>query len=580
MITCIAPERNALFRDKIILYNDSWFLTVSFSTQDPLRGSLFRSMAAENLPHINRGIAVSGINSYWLGLSIGSKMRVFVILLLLVILSAAGFNYYTVRFSVGDVNQILKEISRCEDAQDAMHAEAEAFRLYVRVPSEDNLSGLNQAVSHCRSSILLLPYDYDEIGAERYARTWRIRNAYQSYSDRRDSIRDQLLTYGSSYSVATALEEDKDTLDLLYQVYDMQTYLNGYLSTVSQLTVKHASELYDMKYPMLQSIPYLQVIVSIILILVTVSFAGLFTGTIVTPVQKLAAASRSISQGQLEEADVTVDNKDELGELVESFNRMKQATKRNIQTLEENQRLADQLHREALERAETEKRLEAARMDLLQSQIKPHFLFNTLNTISGMAEIEEAEVTESMIRSLSRLFRYNLHTTDQFVSLSQELEVNRDYLYLQQMRFGDRVLYEFIPELGSREAEELSDIQVPVFLLQPLVENAVIHGISRKEQGGKITISSGKTDDALHIRVADTGVGMDPETLQGLKNKLAGAPSDVHVGIGIGNLYQRLNTLYGEDSLRISSESGEGTQIDVTIPLAQGGEHDAENIDR
>lgn len=519
-------------------------------------------------------------NSYWLSLSIGSKMRVFVILLLLVIISAAGFNFYTLRFSVGDVNLLLKEISRCEAAQDAMHAEAEAFRSYVRVPSEDNLKSLNKAVSHCRGSILLLPYDYEEIGAERYARTWRIRNAYQSYSDQRDSIRDQLLAYGNSYNVATALEEDQDTLDLLYQVYDMQTYLNGYLSTISQLTVEHASDLYDIKYPMLQSIPYFQVMISIALIVVALSFAGLFTDTIVTPVQKLAAASRSISQGQLEEADVTVDNKDELGELVESFNKMKHATRKNIQTLEENQRLSDQLHKEAMERAETEKRLETARMDLLQSQIKPHFLFNTLNTISGMAEIEEAGITESMIRSLSRLFRYNLHTTDQFVSLSQELQVNRDYLYLQQMRFGDRVQYEFIPEPGSREAENLSDIQVPAFLLQPLVENAVIHGISQKEQGGKISIRTEKADDALHIRVADTGVGMQSEELQGLKDKLAGAPSDVHVGIGIGNLYQRLKTLYGEDSLQISSKAGEGTQIDIMIPLSQGGERNAENIDR
>jgi len=512
---------------------------------------------------------VSKLKKYWLGLSIGSKMRMFVILLLLVIILAAGFNFYTLRFSVGDFSQILKEISRCEASQDAMRAEVDAFRTYVRTPSEGNLSALNQAVSYCRSCILLLPYDYEEIGAERYARTWRIRNAYESYSDQRDLIRDRMLTYGSSYNTATALEADKETVDLLYRVYDMQTYLNGYLSTVSQLTVDHASDLYDSKYPLLQSIPYFQVIVSVVLILAAVSFVGLFTGTIVTPVEKLAAASRSISQGQLEEEDVTIDNKDELGELVESFNKMKHATKRSIQTLEENQRLADQLHKEAMERAETEKRLETARMDLLQSQIKPHFLFNTLNTISGMAEIEEAEVTESMIRSLSRLFRYNLHTTDQFVSLSQELEVSRDYLYLQKMRFGDRVQYELIPEPGNRDAEALSDIQVPVFLLQPLVENAVIHGISRKEQGGKITIRSEKRDNALRIEVADTGVGMDPETLQGLRDKLAGAPSDVHVGIGIGNLYQRLTTLYGEDSLQISSEAGRGIQITVTIPLPQ-----------
>ena len=113
-----------------------------------------------------------------------------------------------------------------------------------------------------------------------------------------------------------------------------------------------------------------------------------------------------------------------------------------------------------------------------------------------------------------------------------------------------------------------------------------------KEENGRLTAkstlrtkdvfgrSTEKADDALHIRVADTGVGMQSEELQGLKDKLAGAPSDVHVGIGIGNLYQRLKTLYGEDSLQISSKAGEGTQIDIMIPLSQGGERNAENIDR
>ena len=509
---------------------------------------------------------MSKIKSHWLSLPIGSKMRGFVILLLLAIVSSVGFNLYTLRFSVGDVSQNLREISRCEAAQDAMSAEASAFRAFVSTPSEENLNMLTQSVVHCNSSIRLLPFAYEEIGAERYARTWRVRNAYQNYSLQRDYIRDRLLSYGNVYNIASALEEDGDAVDLLYQVYDMQNYLAEYLSDVSQLTVDNAGNMFDMKYPMLQSIPYFQAIISIVLVLVAFSFLGLFTGTIVTPVQKLAAASRSISRGQLGGEDVTVDNKDELGELVESFNRMKHATERSIRTLEENQQLADQLHREAMERSEMEKRLETARMDLLQSQIKPHFLFNTLNSISGMAEIEEAEVTDSMIRSLSRLFRYNLHTTDQFVSFSQELEVVRDYLYLQQMRFGDRVQYE-LPDPSDPQAASFGSIMVPVFLLQPLVENAVIHGIAKKEQGGRITISTEQTDDAFKIRVADTGVGMDPDTLDGLMSALRGEPSDVHVGIGIGNLYKRLETLYGPDSMRISSTAGEGTQVDITIPI-------------
>ena len=103
---------------------------------------------------------MSKLKNYWLRLSIGSKMRVFILLLLLVIVIAAGFNFYTLQFSVGDVSQILEEISCCETAQDAMRAEEEAFRAYVRTPSEDNLEILDQAVTHSQSTIFLLPYEY------------------------------------------------------------------------------------------------------------------------------------------------------------------------------------------------------------------------------------------------------------------------------------------------------------------------------------------------------------------------------------------------------------------------------------
>lgn len=502
---------------------------------------------------------VSKIRNYWLGLPIGSKMKAFILLLLLVVFIAAGFNVYTIQFSVVDVNNILREISQCENAQDAMTSEAAAFLVYARDPSEESLSDLNKAAVRSFSAISLLPYDYEKIGAERFAWTWRIKNAYGNYSSQRALI-------CKSLSDRTGPGSDQEDVDLLYQVYDMQNYLSSYLQSLSQLTVEYASDVYDLKYPMFQSIPYFQALLSFVLILVSFSFVGLMTGTILTPIQELASASRSISQGRLEETDIQVSNKDELGELVDSFNRMKHATRKNIQTLEENQQLAEQLHKEALERAEMEKRLETTRMDLLQSQIKPHFLFNTLNTISGMAELEDAEKTDSMIRSLSRLFRYNLHTTDQFVSFSQELEVARDYLYLQQMRFGDRVQYE-LPDPSAPESSAFSSTMVPVFLLQPLVENAVIHGIAKKEQGGKITISAEKDDDAFRIRVSDTGAGMDPDTLQGLKSALKGEPSDVRVGIGIGNLYKRLETLYGPDSMQISSTAGEGTQIDIAIPI-------------
>jgi len=515
------------------------------------------------------------IQEHWLALSIGSKMRLFMLFLVLGIVMTSVFNLYSTRFSVGDVNQILKEISQCENAQDAMSAEEAAFRAYVRTPSEQNLSRLEQSILRTRSSISLLPYDYSRIGAERFAWTWRIRNGYRTYAENRDLVGRRIREYDTPFSAAAALEQDEESVRLLYRVYDMQGYLKGYMQSLSQLTVAYGSDVYDRKYPVLQSMPYLQLLLSLVLLLTAVSFSGLFVRSIVDPIQALAAASRSISRGDLEEADVTVRNKDELGELVDAFTQMKRATRDNIQTLKENQRLSEQLHQEAMERAEMEKRLERTRMDLLQSQIKPHFLFNTLNSISGMAELEEAETTDRMIRSLSRLFRYNLHTSDQFVSLSQELDVAKDYLYLQKMRFGDRIQYELVPERTALD-EDLVHAMVPVFLLQPLVENAVVHGISKIEQGGRIVIRISREGGILRIRVEDTGKGMPEDTLQAIRDKLDGLPSDAHVGIGLGNLCRRLNTLYagqlkelspGASVMEIRSAPGEGTAIDLRIPM-------------
>ena len=122
-----------------------------------------------------------------------------------------------------------------------------------------------------------------------------------------------------------------------------------------------------------------------------------------------------------------------------------------------------------MEKMELEKRLEAARMELLKSQINPHFLFNTLNIIACMARLEDASTTEKMITSMSNLFRYNLKTTEQIVPLEQELKVVKDYMYIQKMRFGNRIRYAY-----SIEVEE-AVVRIPAFTLQPLVENAIVH---------------------------------------------------------------------------------------------------------
>ena len=148
--------------------------------------------------------------------------------------------------------------------------------------------------------------------------------------------------------------------------------------------------------------------------------------------------------GDFTEEDVQIENQDEMGQLVRNFNRMKHAMEEHIHTLQEKNEMSTRLHREEVERMETEKRLEAARMELLKSQINPHFLFNTLSMIACTAQLEDAEITEKMITSMSSLFRYNLKTSEQIVALKQELDVVEHYIYIQKMRFGSRVSYRTI----------------------------------------------------------------------------------------------------------------------------------------
>ena len=146
-------------------------------------------------------------------------------------------------------------------------------------------------------------------------------------------------------------------------------------------------------------------------------------------------------------------------------------------------------------------------MEVLVKQMNPHFLFNTLNVIAGMANLENAEITEKMIRSLSTLFRYTVHNEMHVVPLKREMDMLEQYTYLQHMRFGARI--RFVTDCNVDE----NRYEIPPFTLQPLVENAVIHGISPKIEGGKIRIKVWENKSFLFITVADNGVGIPEERL-------------------------------------------------------------------
>lgn len=486
------------------------------------------------------------VKNKWLSISLKKKLGFFAAAVILVMGLSAAFNIRVMNFALGGFNVILDDNSRCHDFQEAMTLEVKAFETYVREKNEENRGAYVLACVRTERCIRSLPFDYNRIGKERYARTWNVKNSYESYSIAREAV------LGMSPA-------DADYVTRLYKVYAMQDYIQDYGSRLVQVTLKEGNARYQENVSIFYKIPYLILLISAVMIAVVLCLTKIMSNTLINPLVKLAYSTRKIAANDFSEEDLTIANRDEMGEMVGAFNKMKHATKGYIDTLKENNEMAELLHKEELEKVDMEKRLDAARLDLLKSQINPHFLFNTLNMISCMAQLEEAGTTERMINSLSNLFRYNLKTSEQTVPLESELRVVKDYMYLQQMRFGGRIRYDL--DIGVDAAR----VMVPAFTLQPVVENAIIHGISKKEQGGRIHIRAWMKGSALFIAVADTGLGMDQETrdslLEALKEKRTS-----RVGIGLGNIYQRIHTMYQGGSLELYSTKGHGTVIIMQIP--------------
>jgi two-component system LytT family sensor kinase len=199
---------------------------------------------------------------------------------------------------------------------------------------------------------------------------------------------------------------------------------------------------------------------------------------------------------------------------------------------------------------EQETLLLAARIEALANQINPHFLFNTLTSITSLIRTQP-ETARMLITKLSGLLRRLLRSTDHFVSLREELESIDEYLDIEVVRFGPQL------KVVKQISPDTLDVVVPSMLLQPLIENSIKHGLSRKVGGGRIVIRSLMKDGHAIIEVHDDGLGMSGERLEHALNG----------GIGLSNVNERLRTIYGSSyQLKLTSIPGQGTCARVEIP--------------
>jgi two-component system sensor histidine kinase YesM len=273
------------------------------------------------------------------------------------------------------------------------------------------------------------------------------------------------------------------------------------------------------------------------------------------PIQKLHDVTRTITQNDLQ-ALMTGDNVDEITELGLSFNIM-------IGKIRE---LLDSKIKE-------QENLKKAELRALQAQINPHFLYNTLDAIIWMAEDKKTDQVIDIVRALSSFFRISLSKGRDWITIGEEIERTRSYLTIQKMRYRD--ILDFQIEMD----EAAADNTTLKLILQPLVENALYHGIKLKRNGGTITVRAQQKDESeVVLEVEDDGIGFTPEKLARVQAELSDDSGDIRLesGYGIDNVNKRIKLYYGKQyGLSIKSEYQAGTRVTLVIPAKKDNTKDS-----
>lgn len=312
---------------------------------------------------------------------------------------------------------------------------------------------------------------------------------------------------------------------------------------------------------------YCVVLVGLIALLIPLAVTGAnaMISRIILPLQKLVASAEKISDGQIDSFEnVIIDGPSyqEVSKMVSVFNRMVLQLRDHIHTIHETARTEAALHEKELENMRITNLLKTSELKALQMQMNPHFLFNTLNMIARTADLGDTDQTSVLLQSTAQLLRYSLDYSGRTVPLATEIEMLGNYAYLQEQRFGSRILFDF--DLDERFHQTL----VPCFILQPLVENAIIHGMkSVSDRTGVITIKTRYLSSLGQgeISIIDYGAGMEEEMRQAILKSLDSDQAQ-REKIGLANVHMRLKLVFGERyHLKLLSEPGKGTEVGIVL---------------
>ncbi len=316
---------------------------------------------------------------------------------------------------------------------------------------------------------------------------------------------------------------------------DIQYYIYYQTKSIEQLKIQLNEQV--------QAFIFFYAVIAVFLVAFATIVTGFVLNSITGPVNKLCDATKQIAGGDFS-TRVAIEGKDEIATLAESVNDMSEHLEELVRQIKEDER-----------------KMRYAELRLLQEQINPHFLYNTLDTIVWLVEGNDSEKAVNMVVSLSEFFRIVLSKGKEIITIKEEEQHIRSYLEIQQVRYQDILDYDIQIE------PEIYPYEILKLTLQPLVENALYHGIKTKRAKGMILVTGKMEDDKIYFDVKDNGVGMNEAELASLRSKILKPCKETDSGFGLANVNERIRMNFGlEYGITIHSKQGEGTLVQVVIP--------------
>jgi len=452
-------------------------------------------------------------------------------------------------------NDILQRYLEMNEVTAASQSVVASLNNYLLSPTPDHLEQLQASKDAVRQA------KYD---------VYRLRNADNDFELSNYIHLIDSLVEATDRSLLFQRERDAEASS---RAFSEATRISMYISEMTLTLIDKELKTYDRFYRgIIEQSEALKRLGIWLLLLITFSlavFTYLFSLSITKPVLTLIQAAKELSRGRFD-LKIEVGSNDEISFLAKMFDRMRININNLIVEIQEKAQLEKELQQSKL-------LLQESQLRSLQSQINPHFLFNTLDTISKKAYLEGSEETSDMLVNVAGLLRYNLKRLDRSVTLYDEVRVLRQYIEIQKARFSERL--QFYTDID----EACLHVQIPGLTLQPIVENAVIHSVEPREEGGVIRFRVIDGADRVTVEIEDDGPGIAESTIRAIVEGEGDAvETESHsTGIGFSNVVKRLRLFYGvHDVLDIESGHGAGTKIILKLPKIRGNDTYVQSPDR